>query len=96
MTNSPEEFCLPNCLNIRIPGVDAGELMSAVPQVAISAGSACNSNDQQPSHVLMAIGLSADEARSSLRIGFGRATTADEVRDAAMATSAAVSRMKAS
>ena len=95
ISNSPEELCLPNCLNIRIPGVDAGDLMSAVPQVAISAGSACNSNDQQPSHVLMAIGLSADEARSSLRIGFGRTTTAEEARDAAMAISAAVSRMKA-
>ncbi|MCI0141763.1 cysteine desulfurase [Arthrobacter bambusae] len=96
MTNSPQELCLPNCLNIRIPGLDAGELMSAVPHVAISAGSACNSNDQQPSHVLMAIGLSAAEARSSLRIGFGRTTTPEETRDAALAISAAVSLMKAS
>ncbi|ABM07142.1 aminotransferase, class V protein [Paenarthrobacter aurescens TC1] len=96
VANSPEKLCLPNCLNIRIPGMDAGELMSAVPQVAISAGSACNSNDQQPSHVLIAIGLSADEARSSLRIGFGRATTPEEASDAAMAISAAVSRMRAS
>lgn len=92
--NSSEELCLPNCLNIRIPGIDAGDLMAAVPQVAISAGSACNSNDQQPSHVLMAMGLTPDDARSSLRIGFGRSTTVEEVRDAAVTIATAVSRMK--
>ncbi|UOD82315.1 cysteine desulfurase family protein [Paenarthrobacter ureafaciens] len=91
---SPVDSCLPNCLNIRIPGVDAGELMAAIPQIAISAGSACNSNDQQPSHVLLAMGLTADEARTSIRIGFGRATTAEEVRDAAKAISVVVSHLK--
>lgn len=94
-TNAPSKDCLPNCLNIRIPGMDAGELMAAVPQVAISAGSACNSNDQKPSHVLTAIGLSAEEARGSLRIGFGRATTTEEANEAAQAISTAVSRLRA-
>ncbi|MFF2299787.1 cysteine desulfurase family protein [Arthrobacter sp. NPDC058127] len=94
-SNSPANDCLPNCLNVRIPGVDAGDLMAAVPKVAVSAGSACNSNDQKPSHVLMAIGLSPDDARSSIRIGFGRTTTAEEAAEAALAISASVSRLKA-
>jgi cysteine desulfurase len=94
-SNSPANDCLPNCLNVRIPGVEAGDLMAAVPKVAVSAGSACNSNDQKPSHVLMAIGLSPDDARSSIRIGFGRTTTAEEAAEAALAISASVSRLKA-
>ena len=92
--NSPDHDCLPNCLNIRIPGVDAGQLMAAVPQIAISAGSACNSNDQQPSHVLLAMGLSPDEARSSLRIGFGRTTTPADVFDAATAIAVVASHIR--
>jgi cysteine desulfurase len=68
--------------------------MAAIPQIAISAGSACNSNDQQPSHVLLAMGLSAEETRTSLRIGFGRATTPAEVREAAKAISVVVSHIK--
>lgn len=95
LANSPTNDCLPNCLNLTIPGVDAGDLMAGVPQLALSAGSACNSNDQKPSHVLMAIGLSPDDARSSIRIGFGRTTTTEEASEAALAISAAISPITA-
>ncbi len=67
-----------NC-NVRIDGLDAARLLSECRSVAISAGSACASGSGRPSHVLRAIGLSDKQARSSLRIGFGRYTRADDL-----------------
>ena len=66
-------------INIRRDGLDAGRAISELRDVAISAGSACASGSGRPSHVLAALGLSAAEARSSLRIGFGRYATRDEL-----------------
>ena len=66
-------------LNIRRDGVDVGRLISEVRHVAFSAGSACASGSGRPSHVLAALGLSDREARSSLRLGFGRYTTEREL-----------------
>jgi cysteine desulfurase len=66
-------------LSIRRDGLDIGRLMSELRDLAVSAGSACASGSGRPSHVLKAIGLSDAEARSSLRIGFGRYTTLEEI-----------------
>lgn len=69
-------------LNIRAEGIDAARLISEVRGVAFSAGSACASGSGRPSHVLAALGLSDREARSSIRLGFGRYTTQDELKQA--------------
>lgn len=72
-------------LNLRINGV-FGEtlvLMMDAFGVCISAGSACRSHEAAPSHVLIAHGLTATEARSSVRISFSKYNTADEVTQAA-------------
>jgi cysteine desulfurase len=69
-------------LNVRLPGLDVNRLMSGLRDVAFSAGSACASGSGRPSHVLRAIGLSDPEARSSIRLGFGRYTTQGELMDA--------------
>ena len=69
-------------VNIRRAGVDSTRLISELRQVAFSAGSACASGSGRPSHVLAAIGLSEREARSSVRIGFGRYTQESELRAA--------------
>ncbi len=69
-------------LNIRCDGVDVARLMSDLRDIAFSAGSACASGSGRPSHVLRAIGLSDAEAKSSIRIGFGRYSTEEELRDA--------------
>ena len=70
-------------LNIRREGVDVGRLMSECRNIAFSAGSACASGSGRPSHVLRAIGLSDAQAKSSIRLGFGRYTTAQEIDIAA-------------
>jgi cysteine desulfurase len=69
-------------LNIRRDGVDAARLISELRALAFSAGSACASGSGRPSHVLTALGLSEREARSSIRIGFGRYTTEKQLTDA--------------
>ena len=65
-------------LNVRRPGLDVARLISDCRDIAFSAGSACASGSGRPSHVLRAIGLTDAEARSSIRLGWGRYTTEDE------------------
>lgn len=66
-------------LNVRRPGLDVSRLMSELRDLSFSAGSACASGSGRPSHVLRALGLSDGEARNSLRLGFGRYTTEEEL-----------------
>lgn len=70
-------------LNIRRDGVDAARVLSSCRRVAMSLGSACASGSGRTSHVLRAIGLSDRQARSSIRLGFGRYTTMSELEEAA-------------
>ncbi|SFO16621.1 cysteine desulfurase family protein [Sphingomonas sp. OK281] len=69
-------------LNIRREGLDVNRLMSDLRDIAFSAGSACASGSGRSSHVLRAIGLTEAQARSSIRLGFGRYTGETELRDA--------------
>ncbi|WP_084580562.1 cysteine desulfurase family protein [Sphingomonas azotifigens] len=69
-------------LNLRRDGLDVARLMSDLRDIAFSAGSACASGSGRPSHVLRALGLSDAAARSSIRIGFGRMTTEEELMTA--------------
>lgn len=66
-------------LNIRCDGLDVARLMSDLRDIAFSAGSACASGSGRSSHVLHALGLTEAQARSSIRIGFGRYTTEEEL-----------------
>ena len=79
-------------LNIRRDGIDANRLISEVREVAFSVGSACASGSGRPSHVLSALGLTDAEARSSIRLGFGRYTTQEEVEQAARLINLAAAR----
>ena len=76
-------------LNIRRDGLDVARLMSDCRDIMFSAGSACASGSGRPSHVLKAIGLSDAEAKSSIRLGFGRYTTLAEIEEAAARINAA-------
>lgn len=72
-----------NC-NIALRNVDAHDLIAALqPSVAISSGSACTSGTPEPSYVLTAIGLSSEEASSSIRVSFGRFSTSEDAQDIA-------------
>jgi cysteine desulfurase len=77
--NGSSEHRYQGNLNIRAEGVDAARLISEVREVAFSAGSACASGSGRPSHVLSALGLGEREARSSIRLGFGRYTSEEEL-----------------
>lgn len=66
----------------------------AIKDMAVSSGSACTSSSLEPSYVLRAIGVSEDLAHTSLRIGFGRFTTEEEVDYAVDLISKSVSRLR--
>ena len=75
-------------LNLHLNSLDVARLMSECRRVMFSAGSACASGSGRPSHVLRALGFSDSEARSSIRLGFGRYTTRDELIEACRAIEA--------
>ncbi|WP_311269864.1 cysteine desulfurase family protein [Sphingobium sp. WCS2017Hpa-17] len=75
----------PGNLNLRREGIDGARLLSHCRNVAFSLGSACASGSGRPSHVLRALGLTDTQARGSVRIGFGRYTTPQELERAAEA-----------
>jgi cysteine desulfurase len=75
---------IPGNLSMTIPGVDADRLVGTLqPHLAISTNAACSSGVIEPSHVLLAIGLSREDAESTVRIGFGRFNSLEEVLSAA-------------
>jgi cysteine desulfurase len=69
-------------LNLRRERLDSARLIADLRNIALSAGSACASGSGRPSHVLRALGLPDREARSSIRLGFGRYTGEDELASA--------------
>jgi cysteine desulfurase len=81
-------------LNICFPGIDAEDLMMVAKDVAVSSGSACTSAAIEPSHVLLALGLPEELARSSLRISLGRFTSEDDVDQAVERLAAAVGELR--
>jgi cysteine desulfurase len=71
----------PNTTNLRFDGIDSDALLIALDLkgFAVSSGSACSSGATEPSHVLIAIGLTRDQARSSLRFSLGRSNSVEDV-----------------
>lgn len=80
--NGSQTKRLPNNVHITIPGVDNERLMMQLDEAGImcAVGSACSASNDEPSHVLMAIGLSVSEAQASLRFTMGRSTTLPDVK----------------
>ncbi len=92
--NGPASGRLPGNLNVSFAGVEADTLLTQLEDVALSTGSACSSARPEPSHVLAALGLAPERARSALRIGLGRGTTEAEVERAAARIAAEVLRIR--
>jgi cysteine desulfurase len=85
---------LPNNLNVSFAYVEGEALMMAIPDIAVSSGSACTSASLEPSYVLKAIGVGEDLAHSSIRFGLGRFTTEEEVDWAVQQTIKAVRKLR--
>jgi len=86
----------PNTSNLYFDGIDGEALVIALDLrgFAVSTGAACSSGAIAPSHVLIAIGLDAERARSSMRFSLGRANTAEQVDALVEALSASVSHLR--
>lgn len=93
--NGDPDRRLPGSLNLSFAGVPAGKLVTALPQLALSTGSACASAGGVASTVLQAIGVEPALASASLRLCFGRGNTEDEADFAADTIAAAVTRLRA-
>jgi cysteine desulfurase len=86
---------LPEILNVSFEGVEGESLIAALPDVAVTTGSACSSASGEPSYVLRALGRSTQLAQSSLRFSLGRRTTEPDIDTAATAVRLQVQRLRA-
>ncbi len=79
--NGSRDYRLPNNLHFTLPDTDNERVLMMLDEAGIqaAAGSACTASEEEPSHVLKAIGLSDEDARSSLRLTMGRQTTASQL-----------------
>ena len=92
--NGDSKNRLPNTLNICIEGIKSEQLITRVPQLAMATGSACTSALPQPSHVLMAMGLTEEQAYSSLRLSIGRFTTEEEIERTVVLLREAIGKLR--
>ena len=79
LVNGSMEYRVAGNLNMSFPGVNNEAIIAAIPEIAISSGSACTTSTMEPSHVLLALGMSKEEAYSSLRFGIGRFNTEKDI-----------------
>jgi len=94
--NAAQSPRLPNTSNILFHGVSAEALVIALDmrQMAVSTGAACSSGSLEPSHVLLAMGLTREEARSCIRFSFGRYNTPSEIAALADAVVESVTKLR--
>lgn len=94
--NGDTAHCLPSILNLRFEGVDSATFLYTMDLqgICLAAGSACASASVKPSHVLLAMGLSEQEAKSSVRFSFGKNNTEEEILRGARATVETVLRLR--
>lgn len=85
---------VPGIISLNIKGVEAEALISTLPELAFSYGSACTSQSIEPSHVLLGIGLTTEQAYQSIRISMGRFTTAKEVEKASQLLTRAIVELR--
>jgi len=83
---------LPGNLNVSFDGVDGEALLVSLDNIAVSSGAACT--QAEPSHVLVALGVSREKALASLRFGIGRSTTNDEIDYAVAKVASVVERLR--
>ncbi len=87
--------CVPGILNASFEGVEGESLVTGLPELALSTGSACNSASAEPSYVLRALGRDTQLAQSSLRLSFGRFSLPEHIDVAVEAIRREVTRLRA-
>ena len=80
--NGPERGGYPGILNVGLDDVEGESLLLTLEPLCVATGSACNSQSQEPSYVLRALGRSDREAQSAVRFSLGRMTTSDDIETA--------------
>lgn len=85
--NGETNYCLPGVLNLGVDDITGEALMNllALKGICVSTSSACTSGNGKPSHVLMALGLTEQQAKSAIRISYGRYNTINEAKEVASA-----------
>ncbi|WP_444347642.1 cysteine desulfurase family protein [Phascolarctobacterium succinatutens] len=94
--NGSREHCLPGTVNYSFQGVNGEALLSLLSNEGIccSSGSACSAGSLEPSHVLLALGLSHETAQSALRFSLCEYNTMDEVQTIITKVTEAVNRLR--
>ena len=85
---------LPGIVNVSFAGVEGESLVTGLGEISVSTGSACSSATREPSYVLKALGRDTELAQSSLRISFGRFSTAADIEGAVKAIRRELSRLR--
>ena len=93
--NGHPDLRLPNTLNVRFPGVSGNVLLVHAAEIAASTGSACHADDESPSAVIVAMGLTHAEALGSVRLSLGRGTTPQDIAIAVNALGRAYAEVSA-
>ncbi len=93
--NGSLEHRLPGNLNVSFLGAEGEALLAALPELALSTGSACTSAKREASHVLRALGAGEARALSALRFGIGRGNSEADIERAAELVIAATRRLRA-
>ena len=93
--NGESAVRIPDILSASFEGVEGESLISGLPELAVSTGSACSSATGEPSYVLRALGRSSSLAQSTLRFSLGRGTTAADIERTVGAVSREIRRLRA-
>ncbi|MEK6672435.1 MAG: cysteine desulfurase family protein [Nitrospirota bacterium] len=93
--NGHETLRLPNTVNISVRGVDAADLLERLGErVAASSGSACHAGSRKPSSILLSMGISEQDALSSIRLSTGKDNTEKEIMEAIDIISASIEALR--
>ncbi|OQY42066.1 MAG: cysteine desulfurase NifS [Desulfobacteraceae bacterium 4572_87] len=92
--NGPNNNRIPNTLNVSVPGLEGGRILSEIPNLMASTGAACHDQGVTLSHVLSAMGVSPRVGMGALRFSLGRHNTPEEIEEAALAVIHQVKRMR--
>jgi cysteine sulfinate desulfinase/cysteine desulfurase-like protein len=94
--NGHPERRLPNTLNLTLPGLRGESLVVALDQhgISLSSGSACKSGSPEPTHVLMAMGLSEEDVHCSVRFSLSRETSSQDIAETASALERVLEEME--